>query len=98
MRCPLNGQSLDEAARDLMLRIIPDYLGDLNACAQFEKTLNEGEQREYLFHLCKGQRADDGELWLAVHKSAPQRCEAFLKTKGLWVEEPVSAATVEGLR
>jgi hypothetical protein len=32
----------------------------------------------------KTQRLDDGALWKAVHITARQRAEAFLKTLGLW--------------
>ncbi len=53
-----------------------------------------------------GQNQDDlaepnlngfGHFALAT-LTAAQRAEAFLKTLGLWKEESVSAATVEGLR
>lgn len=59
----------------------PNYPGCLNACAQFEATLTDQEHTAFtgwLLVLAKGKRT--------VSASAPQRCEAFLKTKSLWTE------------
>ncbi len=70
---------------------IPDYLGDLNAMHEAEKALT-GEQSWQYVQLLSGY---SNEGWCAT---AAQRAEAFLRTLGLWVEEPVSGATVEGLR
>ncbi len=70
---------------------LPDYLGDLNAMHEAEKVLTGIQLAEYSIWL---QKIEDYDF-LAT---AAQRAEAFLKTLGLWIEEPVSAATVEGLR
>ncbi len=105
MRWPLNGQSLDEAARDLMLQIIPDYLGDLNAIHEAEKVLGREQIHKYLDELEHLVIREHKFLptvswlnWLCIHSTAAQRAEALLRTLNLWVEEPVSEATVEGLR
>ena len=61
---------------------IPDYLNDLNACHEFEKVLTNEQWCAY-----------SPALWLITHRppstyechaTAPQRCEAFLKTIGKW--------------
>lgn len=52
---------------------IPNYYGDLNACAEMEKTLTPDEAWDYCDYLDRN-----------VSATAPQRCEAFLRTKGLW--------------
>ncbi len=70
---------------------LPDYLNDLNAMHEAEKVLTGIQLAEYSIWLQKIEDLD----FLAT---AAQRAEAFLKTLGLWVEEPVSEATVEGLR
>ncbi len=67
-----------------------DPLNDLNAMHEAEKVLSPDQGYEYATHL-----AVMGTGWSAT---AAQRAEAFLKCLGLWKEEPVSAATVEGLR
>ncbi len=73
---------------------LPDYHGSLDACAEFERTLchNSG----YWTAL----RKVVGELWFNKEDTtprkdhemypesatAPQRCEAFLRMRGRWVE------------
>lgn len=61
----------------------PDFLNSLDAIAQAEATLSEGERRTYFYHLFGTQRLDDGDLWKAVHATATQRADAFLKVKGI---------------
>lgn len=62
----------------------PDYLNDLNAMHEAEKVLTEGQRRTFFFHLFGTQRLDDSDLWKAVHATAAQRAEAFLRTLNLW--------------
>lgn len=76
---PTNGKAYPD-----MLCYLPDYLNDLNSIHEAENFLTEDQQRRYFFHLFKTQRLDDGALWKAVHITARQRAEAFLKTLGLW--------------
>ncbi len=60
---------------------IPNYYGDLNACHEMEKGLKNWQQWDcYIENLIKSV-----EDYL-VHATAPQRCEAFLKTIGKWKE------------
>lgn len=73
----------------------PDYLRDLNACAQMEEMLTQEQINDYqrrLYLLVSGQSPDDYAHWsdfgaeFTAHATAAQRCEAFLRTKGLWIE------------
>ena len=63
---------------------LPDYLGDLNACHEMETWLKNDDRHAfscYASDLFEEHGSD------AVHLTAPQRCEAFLRTLGLWEEE-----------
>jgi len=63
---------------------IPDYLNDLNACHEMEKTLTEANRHTYKFKLHGFKSIQVGlNSW---HATAAQRCEAFLKTVGKWKE------------
>ena len=66
---------------------LPDYLNDLNACREFEIWLLKNHPNLQTIYRrilieCVGS---DGFYWMAT---APQRCEAFLKTIGRWLFEP----------
>ena len=66
---------------------VPDYCGDLNACAEMEATLSEEECQKYQALLDDSIREEELDYPAACywfHATAPQRCEAFLRTKGLW--------------
>lgn len=66
-------------------RPLEDYLQDLNACHEMEKVVWEsGLWREYADCLAQWCRGYIG----SIHATASQRAEAFLRTKGLWEEEP----------
>lgn len=57
---------------------LPDYLNDLNAMHEAEKTLSEDNRKSYrgwLVVVCCGNH------W---HATAAQRAEAFLRTLNLW--------------
>lgn len=56
---------------------LPDYYGDLNACAEMEATLSPIEITRYELAL-------EEITWPIWRATAPQRCKAFLRTKGLW--------------
>jgi hypothetical protein len=58
----------------------PAYHSDLNACAEFESTLTGNEWDKYCDHF-------GGSLRGCASATAPQRCEAFLRVKGLWRDE-----------
>lgn len=70
---------------------LPDYLNDLNACAEFEKTLNAAEQDAYwcqIVNLCNEAAREQKKFELVgifyqITATARQRCIACLKTKGM---------------
>jgi len=73
-------------------RQVPDYLNDLNAMHEAEKVLSAGQINTYLGHLYKYAKVAtaDSNPWeiivarVAVHATAAQRAEAFLRTLNLW--------------
>ena len=73
----------------LCARPIPDYLNDLNACHEFEKSLPSSLTQKYWWSLCDVTGLDQYEACrdplLTVSATAAQRCEAFLKTINKWV-------------
>ena len=56
---------------------IPNYLGDLNACHEMEKVLTYEQFDDYYIELAK-------RMVRPFHATAAERCEAFLRTLGLW--------------
>lgn len=65
--------------------LLPDYPKDLNACAEFEKTLTDEEWRVYsaeIVSLTLWDRATD-TMKRILQATARQRCLAYLKTKGI---------------
>lgn len=60
----------------------PSYFSDLNACAEMEATLTDEEYALFKKHLCDAI----GSGFRIVSATAPQRCEAFLRVKGKWIE------------
>lgn len=56
-----------------------DWANDLNAMHEAEKTLDEEQWHDYVEHV--------GGTWeQAMHATARQRAEAFLRTLGKWEE------------
>ena len=68
----------------------PDYLNDLNACHEMEKVLTEKGVNEWWSYVAFINRHNPRPFGTetAVHATAAQRCEAFLRTLGLWTETP----------
>jgi hypothetical protein len=66
--------------------VYPDYLNDLNAMHEAEKVLtSEQYADDFIYHL--GCVFNDNGLCIiakAVHATAAQRAEAFLRTLNLW--------------
>lgn len=60
--------------------VTPNYHGSLDDCAGFEATLTVREQGIYLGHL---HSICGAFIWPSVTATAPQRCEAFLRVKGI---------------
>ena len=69
---------------------IPDYLNNLNACAQFESLLDTNELERYYMYLdsvISGRtcfKVSEANHLAVLLASPSQRCEAFLRTKGKW--------------
>ena len=67
----------------------PDYLNDLNACHEMEKVLTEKGVNAWWSYVAFINRHNPRPFGTetAVHATAPQKCEAFLRTLGLWEED-----------
>lgn len=68
-------------------KYVPDYCNDLNAMHEAEKTLtpkNWNNFSENWWIYCKLLRVNDADE--AIHATARQRAEAFLRTLGKWEE------------
>lgn len=68
---------------------IPDYLNDLNAMHEAEKVLVEmgvNKWWTYAGHILRHNPSPFGAE-TAIHATARQRAEAFLRTIGKWKEE-----------
>jgi len=65
---------------------LPDYLNDLNACAEFENTLNLDEKLIYYQWVLKVVQEQERIPYpcFTVSASASQRAEAFLRALNLW--------------
>ena len=77
---------------------IPDYCTDLNAMHEAEKTLtpkNWNNYSENWWIYCKLLRVNDADE--AIHATARQRAEAFLRTLGKW-EATTEKSSVDHLR
>jgi hypothetical protein len=66
--------------------IPPDYLNDLNAMHELEKTLSPVLAEDYAFRLKTQDLIHDLCFFVIAHTTAPQRCEAILKTFDKWEE------------
>lgn len=71
---------------------VPNYYGCLNACAEMERNVSDDEWQHYKelvkdisFESIKGI-IPQPRWFRPISATAPQRCEAFLRTKGLWKE------------
>jgi hypothetical protein len=67
--------------------ILPDYLHDLNAIHEAEKILEDNQRMHFRGELVEMMRPKYGfesACLLAIHATAAQRAEAFLRTLNLW--------------
>jgi hypothetical protein len=62
---------------------LPNYHGDLNACAAMEKALTDAQWEDYIWNL--NQICGHGDR-PRISATAPQRCGSFLRTLGGWKE------------
>ena len=73
------------------IHFLPNYPQDLNACHEMEKTLSSEKYGDYTNHLAKvchpfSNERPHSAIQVSICATAPQRCEAFLKTVGKWEE------------
>jgi hypothetical protein len=92
------GVTYQKGCKIVSLNGLPDYLNDLNAMHEAEKTLTNAQRRRYVdelvevhplhYHPC-GDKQDDRNMatYFLISATASQRAEAFLRTLGKWVEE-----------
>ena len=66
----------------------PDYLKDLNACHEMERALDDDQRFNYetTLHSLNQKYGLGISVWETIHANAAQRCEALLRTLGLWEE------------
>ena len=64
---------------------LPDYLNDLNAMHEAEKTLTFHQETDYIAHLMRQHK--DYPMTQGFMATAAQRAEAFLRTLNLWTDE-----------
>jgi hypothetical protein len=62
------------------LKIMPDYINDLNACSDFESTLTDEQWHIYALHLGP---LDSSRVKHYIGATAEQRCNAFIEILGL---------------
>jgi hypothetical protein len=68
---------------------LPDYLSDLNAMHEAEKILGDNQMmgfRGELVEMMRPKYGFESACLLAIHATAAQRAEAFLRTVGRWEE------------
>lgn len=70
--------------REVTDNALPDYLNDLNAMHEAEKTLKFKQQALYQGMIGKVTGNKCPALFGQIHATAPQRAEAFLRTLNLW--------------
>jgi hypothetical protein len=62
----------------------PNYLNDLNAIHEAEKTLPQDLRARWMIELCK---LTEDSFWSTTRATAAQRAEAFLRTLNLWTDD-----------
>lgn len=85
----------DEEAKDRNLMDLPNYHSDLNACHDMERTLTDAQAQLHFDNLRQVTGSTLETLgviygnchFLMYNATAPQRCEAFLRTLNLWEEK-----------
>ena len=67
-------------------RYVPDYLNDLNAMHEAEKTLNFLKKAEYARMLTSTAWQSEQPTFAPMTATAAQRAESFLRTINKWEE------------
>jgi len=80
---------VDPSGMEQFAHNIPDYLNDLNAMHEVERTLTPKQWIVYVVNLNNGFTTFDIEdVGGRVFTPAHQRAEAFLRTVSKWEDEP----------
>jgi hypothetical protein len=92
-----NGYRLNNIRDPKIIKLLPDYLNDLNAMHEAVISINcmigkRAKHREELCRVVNG-RNFKGDLnteheWRMEHATAAQRAEAFLRTINKWEDAP----------
>jgi len=76
-------------AMEVPIGDLPDYLNDLNAMHEAERTLTDNQRMHFRGELVEMMRPKYGfesACLMAIHATAKQRAKAFLRTLNLWKE------------
>jgi hypothetical protein len=74
------------AGVDQLPFVLPDYCHDLNAMADAEETLSREQRLQFAQNISEMFHGPEWRF-AEIHATARQRAEAFLRVKGLWVED-----------
>jgi hypothetical protein len=78
------GKKTERDPEGFLLKECPDYLNDLNAMHEAEKTLNQIKAAEYARALTAIAWQSEQPVFAPMTATAAQRAEAFLKTIKKW--------------
>jgi hypothetical protein len=102
----VNGYSWVEFKSGQLLKKLPDYLNDLNAMHEAEKVLNANQRINFACYLTEPVRdriynviqrnLNYDVCFPALHATAAQRAEAFLRTIGKWEDGKMSPQCHDG--
>ncbi len=73
---------------------LPDYLSDLNAMHEAEKTFSPAQSEQYVsimddvLEIPSAFYGTARRAFLVMHATAGQRAETFLRTMGKWSDSP----------
>lgn len=92
---PYLDENGEESGTSVIEETMPDYLNDLNAMHEAENTLSDNDAVVYAANLTRGHDIWDVMpndehftcCYGALHATAAQRAEAFLRTLGKWVPD-----------
>lgn len=87
LKCERLGREVyyDPTGGHVLPHELPNYYADLNACHEMEEKLTEKEEAGYFLELQKIIVPPYLKHFApCIRATAPQRCEAYLRVKGLW--------------
>lgn len=80
--------------KSTVYEMVPDYCGDLNACAEMRKALNREQRKRFakdLAFACNPQAfvdfwdcRNEFDLWRIIDASPRLQCEIFLRVLDKW--------------